>query len=69
MVLFDKPLYHALEKVINDDIVKHRMALMFSSWKKVPSIYREHEHWSNDMITHPEGPNYEPQAMEFDLTI
>ena len=45
------------------------MALMFSSWKKVPSIYREHEHWSNDMITHTEGPNYEPQAMEFDLTI
>ena len=69
MILFDKPLYHAVEKVINDDIVKHRMALMFSSWKKVPSIYREHEHWSNDMITHTEGPNYEPQAMEFDLTI
>ena len=34
MVIFDKPLYHAVEKVTNEDVVKHRTALMFSSWKK-----------------------------------
>ena len=69
MVLFDKPLYHAVEKVINDDVVKHRTALMFSSWKKVPNIYKEHQHWSNYMITHPGATNHEPQALEFRLTI
>ena len=69
MVLFDKPLYHAVEKVINYDDVKHRCALMFSSWKKVPNIYKEHQHWSNYMITHPGAINHEPQALEFKLTI
>ena len=69
MVLFDKPLYHAVEDVVNKDEVKHRTALMFSSWDKIPSVYKEHEHWSNSMITDPGGPNYEPQAMDFKLTI
>ena len=39
MVLFDKPLYHAVEAVENRDVVKHRVALMFSAWDKVPSVY------------------------------
>ena len=69
MVLFDKPLYHAVEEVTNQDVVKHRTSLMFSSWEKIPSIYREHEHWSNNMITIPGGTNYEPKPMKFDLTI
>jgi|TARA_X000000950_G_scaffold278407_1_gene369276 hypothetical protein len=69
MVLFDKPLYHAVEDVVNKDEVKHRTALMFSSWDKIPSVYKEHEHWSNNMITDPGGPNYEPQPMDFRLTI
>tara|TARA_B100001564_G_scaffold357423_1_gene373610 strand:+ start:552 stop:1229 length:678 start_codon:yes stop_codon:yes gene_type:complete len=69
MVLFDKPLYHAVETVTNTDVVKHRIALMFSSWKKIPNIYREHQHWSNHMITHPGGTNYQPMDLEFKLTI
>tara|TARA_E500000178_G_C16726225_1_gene619462 strand:+ start:43 stop:720 length:678 start_codon:yes stop_codon:yes gene_type:complete len=69
MVLFDRPLYHAVEKVINDVVVRHRTALMFSSWKEIPNVYREHEHWSNFMITHPGGPNYQPMDLEFKLTL
>jgi len=69
MVLFDKPIYHAVSVVENRDIVKNRLALMFSSWKQIPSIYKDHEHWSNDDTDI--GPQrIGPQPMEFkDFTI
>ena len=69
MVLFDKPLYHAVEAVENRDVVKHRVALMFSSWDKVPRIYADHLHWTNHMISFPGGPSHQPKDVEFRLTI
>lgn len=69
MVLFDKPLYHAVEAVENRDVVKHRVALMFSAWDKVPSVYIDHLHWTNHMISYPGGPNHLPKDVEFKLTI
>ena len=64
MVLFDKPIYHAVSAVENRDVVKKRLALMFSSWKKVPSVYKEHEHWSNYDLPFDEK-CVGPQPMEF----
>ena len=69
MVLFDKPLYHAVEAVENRDVVKHRVALMFSAWDKVPSVYIDHLHWTNHMISYPGWPNHLPKDVEFKLTI
>ena len=69
MVLFDKPLYHAVEAVENTDVVKHRVALMFSAWSKVPKVYTEHLHWTNHMISIPGGTNHGPKDVEFGLTI
>ena len=69
MVIFTKPLYHAVEAVENRDVVKHRVALMFSAWDKVPRIYADHLHWTNYMISHPGGTNYMPRDTEFRLTI
>ena len=69
MVLFDKPLYHAVEAVENIDVVKHRVALMFSAWDKVPRIYADHLHWTNHMISFPGGPSHQPKDVEFRLTI
>lgn len=69
MVLFDRPIYHAVSAVENTDVVKHRLALMFSSWRKIPSVYKEHHHWSNDIGTRRTIYNttglYEPEPMEF----
>ena len=71
MVLFDRPIYHAVSAVENTDVVKHRLALMFSSWRKPPSVYKEHFHWSNYLIDqHDDGSvnrsaSYGPQPMEF----
>ena len=74
MVLFDRPIYHAVSAVENTDVVKHRLALMFSSWRKIPSVYKKHHHWSNDINTRKTIYNhtglYEPEPMEFkDFTI
>jgi len=69
MVLFDRPIYHAVSAVKNRDIVKNRLALMFSSWKQIPSVYKDHEHWSNEHISNLGAP-VGPQPMEFkDFTI
>ena len=74
MVLFDRPIYHAVSAVENRDVVKHRLALMFSSWRKIPKIYKDHHHWSNDINTARTIYNTtglgEPEPMEFkDFTI
>lgn len=69
MVLFDKPIYHAVSAVENKDVVKHRLALMFSSWKKIPKVYKDHHHWSNDVNTNRTIYNQTglsgPEPMEF----
>ena len=69
MVLFDRPIYHAVSAVENTDVVKHRLALMFSSWRKIPKVYKDHHHWSNDINTRRTIYNntglYEPEPIEF----
>ena len=76
MVLFDRPIYHAVSAVENRDVVKHRLALMFSSWRKIPKVYKDHHHWSNYLIDQEDDGSVNrnisngPQPMEFkDFTI
>ena len=68
MVLWADQIYHATGRVLNRDVVKHRISFMFSSWGYVPEVYRDHEHWSNyrNDINQPDGLE-EPRPMEFDL--
>ena len=68
LVMWDKPIYHATGIVRNQDIVKYRISLMFSSWDYIPKIYCEHEHWSNYNPAHLEQrKNSIPKPMEFNL--
>ena len=76
VVLFDRPIYHAVSAVENTDVVKHRLALMFSSWRKIPKVYKDHHHWSNYLVDQEDdgsvnrNNSYGPQPMEFkDFTI
>jgi hypothetical protein len=65
MVIWDKPIYHAVGKVENLDVVEYRLSLMFSAWDKIPSMYNQHRHWTTyDTINW-----QEPQPMEFNLTL
>lgn len=67
MVLWTKPIYHAISEVINTDVVKNRISFMFSSWGTVPKVYEKHEHWSNynnDFIARTQ---HAPKPMEFNL--
>ena len=61
MVIWDKPIYHAVGRVENQDIVKYRISLMFSAWDKIPAMYDKHRHWST---FHPVD-RLEPFPMEF----
>tara|TARA_X000001036_G_C20651882_1_gene795375 strand:+ start:60 stop:725 length:666 start_codon:yes stop_codon:yes gene_type:complete len=64
LVLFDKPLYHAITEVRNRGVIKNRISFMFSSWDYVPKIYEKHEHWSNYS---PYIDKHPPKPMEFNL--
>jgi hypothetical protein len=67
MVLFDKPIYHAITKVRNKS-AKRRISLMFSSWGYVPDIYKDHEHWGNYSIGDINPTKWKiPQAEELEL--
>ena len=46
MVIWDKPIYHAVGKVENLDVVEYRLSLMFSAWDKIPAMYNQHRHWT-----------------------
>ena len=63
LVLWTKPVYHAVSKVENQQIVKQRISFMFSSWDKIPKVYEKHEHWSN----YDHYRKKEPIPMEFNL--
>ena len=65
MVIWDKPIYHAVGKVENPDVVRYRISLMFSAWDKIPAMYDKHRHWT----TYDMENNLEPQPMEFNLTL
>ena len=65
MVIWDKPIYHAVSKVENPDVVQYRISLMFSAWDKIPAMYDKHRHWTTYDMTD----NLEPQPMEFNLTL
>ena len=64
MVIWDKPIYHAVSKVENPDVVQYRISLMFSAWDKIPAMYGKHRWTTYDMEN-----NLEPQPMEFNLTL
>ncbi len=67
LVLWTKPVYHAVSGVINSDVVRNRISFMFSSWDKIPKVYEKHEHWSNYNPDFIAGTQHEPKPMEFNL--
>lgn len=67
MVLWGDQVYHSTGRVLNRDVVKYRISLMFSSWDKAPAIYKEHKHWTSYEPTLIGGGPYEPKPMEFNL--
>ena len=73
LVLWNKPIYHAVSEVTKTDGRK-RITFMFSSWGHVPEIYKDHKHWTNFRTTfhHDNDSSADrshclPQPMEFDL--
>jgi len=67
LVMWTKPVYHAVSEVINSDVVRNRISFMFSSWDKIPKVYEKHEHWSNYNSDFIAGTQHEPKPMEFNL--
>ncbi len=67
MVLWGDQVYHSTGRVLNRDVVKHRISFMFSSWDKAPEIYKEHNHWTNYNNDFVSGSQHPPKPMEFDL--
>ena len=70
MVIWDKPIYHATNRVKNPDIIKHRISFMFSSWDFIPKVYKDHKHWNSPLpFTWDWNDKYNVKAKEFKLTI
>lgn len=67
LVLWTKPVYHAVSEVRNRDIIKNRISFMFSSWDYVPKVYEKHEHWTSYNDDFIAGTQHEPKPMEFNL--
>ena len=67
MVLWGDQVYHSTGRVLNQDVVKHRISFMFSSWDKAPEIYKEHNHWTSYNDDFIAGTQHPPKPMEFNL--
>ena len=67
MILWAEQVYHSTGRVLNRNIVKHRISLMFSSWDKAPEIYKDHGHWSSYNPDFIAGSQHPPKPMEFNL--